>query len=160
MFPLPQLGANPSNCGKKVKAKCAISSCDDGNRAKTQAAQTNFTSVGRIEVTSPGFTYLQTAHVSTTGPTGLSRQTHCLLDGESQLIFIAASLIDDLKLQAINELFVHFNHKYIRSSRRILVRFNINGVIPSLLTRPFTRFLPSQLSHKTLRPWRIPANFN
>jgi hypothetical protein len=59
------------------KAKCArckkshrVSVCDDGSRTKTPAAQTNLTSVGRIEVTSPGFTYLQTAQVRITGPTG------------------------------------------------------------------------------------------
>jgi len=61
-------GHTTSNCGKKRKANCArckkshhVSVCDDGIRAKAPAAQTNFTSVGRIEVTSPGFTYLQTA---------------------------------------------------------------------------------------------------
>jgi hypothetical protein len=112
-------GHTTSNCGKKGKTKCAkcnkshhISICDEGNRTKTPATQTNFTFVGRIEVTSPGFTYLQTAQVWITGPTGLSRLTRCVLDRGSQSSFIAESLIDDLKLQAINEekLTVHFNH--------------------------------------------------
>ena len=63
-------GHTASNCGKNGKATHArckkshhISVCDDGSRTKAPAAQTNFTSVGRIEVTSPGFTYLQTARL-------------------------------------------------------------------------------------------------
>jgi len=97
-------GHTASNCGKKGKAKCAkckkshhVSICDDTNKTKAPATQTNFTSVGGIEVTSPGFTYLKTAQVWITGPTWLSRLTRCVLDGESQSSFIAASLIDDLK---------------------------------------------------------------
>ena len=131
-------GHTASNCGKKGKAKCAkckkfhhISICDEGKRTKTQVAQTNFTSVGRIEVTSPGFTYLQTAQVRITGPTGLSRLTRCVLDGGSQSSFIATSLIDDLKLQAINEkelTVCTFESQSTRSSRLRLVRFNMKGV--------------------------------
>jgi hypothetical protein len=103
-------GHTALNCGKKGKAKCAqckkshhISICDDGNKTKVQATQTNFTSVGGIEVTLPGFTYLQTAQVSITGPTGFSRLNRCVLDGGGQSSFVAASLIDDLKLEAISE---------------------------------------------------------
>jgi hypothetical protein len=131
-------GHTASNCGKKGKAKCAkckkshhISICDEGNRTNTPATQTNFTSVGRIEVASPGFTYLQTAQVWVTGPTGLSRLTRCVLDGGSQSSFIKASLIDDLKLQAINEkelTVCAFESKSAQSSRRRLVRFNMKGV--------------------------------
>jgi len=61
-----------------------------------------FASVGEIEVTSPGLTYLQTAQLWITGPTGLSRLTR-VLDGGNQSSFIAASLIDNLKFQAISE---------------------------------------------------------
>ena len=43
---------------------------------KTPAAQTHFTSVGRIEVTSPGFTYLQTAQVWITGPAKILKLKH------------------------------------------------------------------------------------
>ena len=103
-------GHTASNWGKNGKAKCAkckkshhISICDEGNRTKTPVAKTNFTSVSRIEVASTGFTYLQTAQVWITGPTGLSRLIRRVLDGGSQSSFIESSLIDDLKLQAINE---------------------------------------------------------
>jgi len=123
------------NCGKKGKAKCAkckkshhISICDDGNKTKAPATQTNFTSIGGIEVTSPGFTYLQTAQVWITGPTGFSRLALCVLDGGSQSSFIAASLIDDLKLQAISErelTVCAFESHFTQSSRRRLVRFNM-----------------------------------
>ena len=168
-------GHTASNCGKKGKAKCVrckkshhISVCDDGSRTKAPAAQTNFTSVGRIEVTSSGFTYLQTAQVWITGPTGLSRLTRCVLDGGSQSSFIAASLIDDLKLQAVNERELSvcaFESQSSRPSRRRLVRFNMEGFgripwFPSLLMRALTRFRPSQLSHKTLTSCRMPTNFN
>ena len=79
-------GHSAANCGKKGKASCAkckrshhVSICDDENMPNTPAAYTNATSVGRIEVTSPGFTYLQTVQVWITGPTGLSRLTRCVL---------------------------------------------------------------------------------
>jgi len=124
-----------SNCGKKGTAKCArcrkshyISVCDDGNKAKAPAAQTNFTSEGRI---SPGFTYIQTAQVWITGPMGLSRLTHCVLDGGSQSRFIAAPLIDNLKLQAINEqelTVCAFESPSTQSSRHRLIRFDMKGV--------------------------------
>jgi len=70
-------GPTASNCGKKGKAKCAkckksYHNCDDGNKTKVPATQTYLTSVGGIEVTFPGFTYLQTAYVCITGPTGFS----------------------------------------------------------------------------------------
>jgi hypothetical protein len=72
----------------KCKKSHHISICVDGNKTKAPAAQTNFTSVGRIEVTSPGFTYRQTSQVWKTGPTGLSRMARCVLDGGSQSSFI------------------------------------------------------------------------
>jgi len=131
-------GHTTSNCVKKEKVKCArcrkshhVSVCDDGSRAKTLEAQTNFTSVERTEVTSPGFTYLQTAQVWIMGPTGLSRLTRCMLDSGSQSSFIAAHLTDDLKLQAINERELNvcaFELPSTQSSRRRLVRFDMKGV--------------------------------
>jgi hypothetical protein len=82
-----------SNCGKRGKEKCDkckkvhhISICDDGNKTRAPATQTNLTSVGGIEVTLPGLTYLQTAQACITGPTGLSRLTRCVLDGGSQVL--------------------------------------------------------------------------
>ena len=85
---------------------------------------------GRIAVTSPGSTYIQTAQVWITGPTGLSRMTR-VLDGGSQSSFIAASLIDVLKLQTINERELAvcvFESKSTQSSRRRLVRFKMKSV--------------------------------
>ena len=71
VFPLPQLGAYLLKLWKEGNAKCVkckkshhrISICDKGSRTKIPVAQTNFTSAGRIEVASPGFTYLQTTQV-------------------------------------------------------------------------------------------------
>jgi hypothetical protein len=81
-------GHTASNCRKKGKAKFTkcnkshhISICDDEKKFKTSATHTNVTAVGTIEVTSLGFTHLQTAQVWITGPTGLSRRTRCVLDG-------------------------------------------------------------------------------
>jgi hypothetical protein len=138
VFPLSQWGHTASNCGKKRKAKCAkckkshhISICDDGNKTRAPATQTNFTSVGGIEVSSSGFTYLQNAQVWITGPTVLSRLTRCVLDGGSQSSFSVASLIYDLKLQAISErelTVCGFAAQSTQSSRRRLVRFNMKGV--------------------------------
>ena len=91
----------------------------------------NLTSVGRIEVTSPGFTYLQTAQVWITGPMGLSRLTRCLLGGGSQSSFIAAHLLDDLNLQVIKkrELTVcAFEPPSTHSSWWRLVQFDMKGV--------------------------------
>jgi hypothetical protein len=36
------------------------------------------------------------------GPTGLSKLTHCVLDGSSQSSFIAKALIDKLKLEVVD----------------------------------------------------------
>jgi hypothetical protein len=55
----------------------------------------------KIGVCTPAFTYLQTAQVQITGPTGLSRLTRCVLDGGSQSSFITDALIEELKLQII-----------------------------------------------------------
>ena len=54
-----------------------------------------------------------------------------MLDGGSQSSFIAASLLDDLKLQVINEeelTVCVFESQSTRSSRRRLIRFNMKGV--------------------------------
>jgi len=94
-------------------------------------AQTNFTSLGVIEATLPGFTYPQTAQDCITGPTGLSRLTRCVLDGGSQSSFVAASLIDDLKLEAISErelTVCEFESQSAQLSKRKLVRFDMKGV--------------------------------
>ena len=63
-------------------------------------AQTKSTSIERTGVISPGFTYLQTAQVWVTEPTGLSRLTR-VLDGGMQSRFIMATLIVDVILRDI-----------------------------------------------------------
>ena len=62
---------------------------------------------------------------------GLSRLTRCVLDRESQSSFIAARLIDDLKLQVINErelTVCAFESPSTKSSRWRLIRFDMKGV--------------------------------
>lgn len=124
-------GYTASNCGKAKCTKCKkshrISICDGENKSKTPAAHT-VTSVGRIEVTALGFTHLKTAQVWITRPTGLSRLTRCVLDGGSQSSFIATTLIEDLKLNTIDErelTVCAFESRSTKSSRRRLVRFNM-----------------------------------
>jgi hypothetical protein len=63
-------GRNAANCEKKGKVNCDkckrlhhVSICNDEPQPKTPAAHTNDTTVGRIEVASPGSTYLQTVQV-------------------------------------------------------------------------------------------------
>jgi hypothetical protein len=61
----------------------------------------------------------------------MSKLTRCVLDAENQSRFITASLIDDLKLQAINEREVTvcaFASQFAQSIRRGLVRFNMKGI--------------------------------
>ena len=58
--------------------------------------------VGKIDVASPGFAYLQTARIWDTGPTRNSKLTRCVLDGGSQSSFVAKTLIDDLKLEVVD----------------------------------------------------------
>jgi len=96
----------------------------------------------------------------------LRRLTRCLLDRGSQSRFIAASLIDDLQIINGRELTdCAFDSQYTQSCRRRPVRLNMKGSgrIPwfqSLLTTALKRFQLSQLSHMTLRPWRMPVDFN
>lgn len=58
--------------------------------------------VGKINVASADFTYLQTARIWVIGPTGLSKLTRCVLDGGSQSSFVAKSLVDGLQLEIVD----------------------------------------------------------
>ena len=58
--------------------------------------------MGKIEVASPGFTYLQRARIWVMGLTGLRKLTCCVLDAGSQSSFVAKTLIDDLKLEVVD----------------------------------------------------------
>jgi len=75
---------------------------DKGTKTN-QANSITSASVGRVDKSSPDFTYLQTARVWVIGTTGLSRHTRCLLDGGSQFRFIARSVIDDLQIEVIGQ---------------------------------------------------------
>jgi len=75
----------------------------DKETKTNQANSITSASVGRVDNSSPESTYLQTARVWVIGPTGLSRLTPCVLDGESQCSFIVRSVIDDLQLEAIGQ---------------------------------------------------------
>jgi hypothetical protein len=86
--------------------------------------------MGKIDVRTPAFIYLQRAHVRITGPTGLSRPTRCVFDGGSQSSFITDTLIGDLKLRTVEhrELNVSaFESQSALSSQRRLPRFDITG---------------------------------
>ena len=64
--------------------------------------ETATASFGKINVTSPDFTYLQKARIWVMGPTGINKLTRCVLYGGSQSSFIAKSLIDNLKLEIVD----------------------------------------------------------
>jgi hypothetical protein len=74
----------------------------DPETTTRQTSTPTSASVGTVDAASPGFTYLQTARVWVTGPTGLSKLTRCVLDGRSQCSFVAKSIIDDLGLKVID----------------------------------------------------------
>jgi hypothetical protein len=86
-------------------------------------------SVGRVDISPTDFTYLQTARVSITGATGLSKVTCYVLDGGSQCSFIARSVIDDLQLEVIEQRDLSgtaFETNPTASGRRF-VRFHMRG---------------------------------
>ena len=101
-------GHTSSNCRKKGRVQCTRcrrphhqSLCDKAITNTSVGDQNNVTAVGKVDVDTPAFTYLQTARVRITGPTGLSRITRCVLDGGSQSSFITNTWIEDLKLRTI-----------------------------------------------------------
>jgi hypothetical protein len=99
---------NAKVCSRRGRALC--SKCKGAhhrsirNTAGTAAKPTRKTptAVCKIDIASPDFTYLQTARIWVTGPTGVSKLTRCVLDGGSQSSFIANTLIDTLKLQVVD----------------------------------------------------------
>ena len=76
--------------------------CNETGAVTTRTKETAPTTVGKIDVASPGFTYLQTARIWVMGPTGLNKLTRCVLDAGSQSNFVAKTLIDDLKLEVVD----------------------------------------------------------
>jgi len=102
-------GHNARVCCKRGRALCTRCKgahhraiWNEAGAATTRTREIAPTSVGKIDVASPGFTFLQTACVWVVRPTGLSKLTRCVLDGGSQSSFIAKTLIDDLKLEVVD----------------------------------------------------------
>ena len=124
--------------------------CDEGSNLTNPAGSSSITAVGKIDVRTLAFTYLQTARVWITGPTGLSRLTRCVLDSGNQSSFITDTLIEDLKLKTIEHRGLNvstFESQSALSSQRRHVRFNITGAW-SNCTIPISAFE----STRTLSP--------
>jgi hypothetical protein len=125
-------------CNRRGRASCTRckgshhrSICEETRTAPTPTRENTLTTVGKIDVVSPNFTYLQTARVWVVGPTGRSKLTRCVLDGGSQSSFIAKTLIDDLKLEVVDcrDLLVSaFESRSAESSPRRIVRFCAKSV--------------------------------
>jgi hypothetical protein len=128
------------DCPKKNKAYCSRckkahhrSICNEGEDNRTPVPPCNqpkHLTVGKIDVTLPDYTYLQTACVWVQGPRGNPRLTRCILDAGSQSSFIHKSLVDDLNLDVIGQkdlVISTFESKSCIPLSRRLVRFDITG---------------------------------
>ena len=130
-------GHSIRDCGKKGRASCARcgkghhqSICNNSENS-TPTRTSNETAVGNISVTSPGFTHLQTARIWISGPTGLCKQTRCVLDGGSQSSFVCSALIDELGLEVLSDKQLKVNSFETQSSTtnsRKFVRMNVRGL--------------------------------
>jgi len=103
-------GHNTHACSKRSKvfySKCKKghhrSDCMDKETTTSRTISMTSASVVRVDISSPEFSYLQSARVWVTGPTGLSKLTRCVLDDGSQCRFIARSVIDDPQLEVIDQ---------------------------------------------------------
>ena len=101
-------GHNARVYSKKGKALCTgckgvhhRSICNE-TRAISTPTKAASTTVGKMGIASPGFTYLQTLCIWVMGPTGLSKLTRCVLDTGSQSSFIVKTSRDDLKLEVVD----------------------------------------------------------
>ena len=87
--------------------------------------------MGKLDVASLNFTYLQTARVRIVGRTGLSKLTRCVLDSGSQSSFVSMSVIDALKLDVVgqrNLAVSAFESSSVKSSPRSLVRLDLRDI--------------------------------
>ncbi|GFQ69646.1 DUF1758 domain-containing protein [Trichonephila clavata] len=93
--------------------------------------QSATTSTNKIDTSTCNFVHLQTARVFITGSNGITKLTHCLLDGGSQSSFISSDLVDTLNLPVIStgpldlqafESPTSFNHK------RRQVQFQLSSI--------------------------------
>ena len=99
-------GHHTHACTKRGKVLCSRckkehhrSVCMDRDTTPSETSATTSACLGRVDISSPDRTCLQTACVWVTGPTGLSRFTRCVLDGGGQCTFIARAVIDVLQLE-------------------------------------------------------------
>ena len=99
-------GHNAKVCNRRGRALCTkcrgvhpTSICNDAETSTKPTRETTPTTVGKIDIVPPDFTYLQRARIWIMGPTFLSKLTLRVLDGGSHSSFIAKNLIDDLKLE-------------------------------------------------------------
>jgi len=112
----------------KCKKEHHRSICMDKATSTRRTSPVTSASVGRVNITSPDFTYLQTARVWVTGPMGLGKLTRYVLDDGSQCSFFARSVIDDLQLEVIDQRDLSvtpFETCPTAPGRRRFVRFNM-----------------------------------
>ena len=138
-------GHSAKDCSRKSRARCIHckgshhrSVCTRIGSSEPSAHPTSFTTVNRIDVPSPNFTYLQTARVWVTGPTGLSKLTRCVLDGGSQSSFISESIVDELRLDVVDrrDLAVGtFEKPPTAPSPRRLVKFSLKSAWTNSIAR-------------------------
>ena len=123
-------GHSVKNCSKRGKALC--SKCKKPHHYSICTSENLIsTSVNKIDTQSPDYTHLQTARIRLVGPTGLSKETRCVLDGGSQSSFISESLITTLKLEVLAERHVSitaFETDRLPTEKRRLVRLQVQGL--------------------------------
>ena len=98
--------------------------------------------VGKVNVTSSDFTYLQTARIWVMGPKGLNKLTRCVLDGGSQSSFVSESLIDVLNLEIVDRrglVVSTFESRSSESVPRRVARLRVKGIWNNT-TVPITAF--------------------
>ncbi|KAJ4447847.1 hypothetical protein ANN_09855, partial [Periplaneta americana] len=131
-------GHSARDCSRKGKALCTHckmshhrSICSNPRSTKPTTDPTKFTSVSRINAEATDFTYLQTAGVLVTGPTGLTKLKRCVLDGGSQSSFVTKSIVDELKLEVVDcrDLAIGpFESSPTTPRPRRLVRFSMKSI--------------------------------
>ncbi|GFT83767.1 integrase catalytic domain-containing protein [Nephila pilipes] len=126
-------GHRIANCPHKSTARCIkckkqhhVSICPPRN---TQLLITH-SEVNHINIPRTIFTYLQTACLYVTGPTGITKLTCCILDGGSQASFVDIKLIDKLKLNVINSssLRVQAFESSFKQEQRRCVQLTLSGL--------------------------------
>ncbi|GBL81626.1 hypothetical protein AVEN_93420-1 [Araneus ventricosus] len=81
----------------KCKRKHHVSICKNSNSDLISLTTTN-----QVNIFASNVTHVQTAKVFITGPTGITKLTRCILDGDSQSSFVSTRLVHILKLKLIS----------------------------------------------------------